>query len=59
MAQQVKELALSLLWRGLLLWQGFDHWPGNFLMLWMQPKKKKERERQNVLTDLDLTSWLH
>ena len=27
-ARQVKDLALSLLWLGLLLWYGFDPWPG-------------------------------
>ena len=32
--QWVKELALSLLWRG------FDPWPRNFPMLWVYPKKK-------------------
>ena len=31
MTQCVKELALSLLWLGLQLWQcGFNPWPGNF-----------------------------
>ena len=33
-AQQVKDLALSL------LRLGFDPWPGNF---WARPKKKKEQ----------------
>ena len=32
MAQQVKELALSLLWTCLQLWHGFDPWPKNFQM---------------------------
>ena len=28
----------------------FDHWPGNFCMLWVQPeeKKKKKRNTQNI-----------
>ena len=26
----VKDVALSLLWLGSLLWHGFDPWPGNF-----------------------------
>ena len=30
LAHQVKDLALSL------LWHGFDPWPGNFHMLWVQ-----------------------
>ena len=32
---------LSLQRLGLLLWQGFDSWPGNFHMLWAQPKIQK------------------
>ena len=40
MAQLVKDLALSLLWLGLLLWLGFDPWPRNVPMLWAWPKKK-------------------
>ena len=31
-----KEFSFSL-----LLWRGFDPWPQNFLMPWVQPKKKK------------------
>ena len=38
-AQWVKDLALSLLWLKLLLWLGFDLWPGNFHMLRAHPKK--------------------
>uniref|UniRef100_A0A8D1VGH1 glutathione transferase n=1 Tax=Sus scrofa TaxID=9823 RepID=A0A8D1VGH1_PIG len=38
-AQRVKDLALSLQWLGLLLWRGFDPWPGNFHMLRRQQKK--------------------
>ena len=34
-AQGVKDLALSL------LWHGYDPWPRNFCMPWMQPKIKK------------------
>ena len=37
MAQWVKDLALSLLQLGLLVWYRFDPWPGNFRMLWMWP----------------------
>ena len=36
----VKDMALSLLWLGLLLWIGFDPWPGNFCMPQVQTKKK-------------------
>ena len=38
--QQVKDPALSLQWLGLLLWLRFNPWPGNFLRLWGQGKKK-------------------
>ena len=41
MAQQVKDLALSLLW--LRLWCGFNPWPGNLPMPQVWPKKEKER----------------
>ena len=40
-AQQIKDLVLSLQWLRLLLWRGFDPWPGKFHMLQAQPKKKK------------------
>ena len=26
-----------------LLWPGLGPWPGNFHMLWLQPKKKKKK----------------
>ena len=41
MAQQVKDLALLLLWFGSLLWCMFNPWPRNFCMLHSQQKKKK------------------
>lgn len=37
----MKDLALSLLGLGLLLWCGFHPWLRNFLM----PKKKKEKKK--------------
>ena len=40
MAQQVKDLALALLWLSLPLWQGFNLWPMNLHILWVQPEKK-------------------
>ena len=40
MAQQVKDLALSQRWPGLLLWHRFSPWPGNFHMPWVRKKKK-------------------
>ena len=39
MMQWVKDPALSLEWLGLLLWCWFHLWPGNFHMLWVQPKE--------------------
>lgn len=41
MAQWIKDLSFLLLWLWLLLWCGFNPWPGNFCMLWAQLKKKK------------------
>ena len=29
---------------GLLLWRGFDPWPGNFHMLQVQPNKKLKED---------------
>ena len=40
MVQQVKDLALSLQWLGLLLKCGFDPWPGKFHRPGMRPEKK-------------------
>ena len=42
MAQQVKDLTLSLQQLGLLLWHGFDPWPGNSHLLQVKQKIKKE-----------------
>ena len=45
MGQQVKDL-VSLLWPRLLLWRGFDLWPGNFCMpadVVRKVKKRKEK----------------
>ena len=36
----VKDLVLSLLWLGSMLWHGFDPWPGNFHMPQAQPINK-------------------
>ena len=41
MAQQIKDMVLSLLWLWLLLWYGFHPWPRNFCMPQAQPKKKR------------------
>jgi len=42
-AQQLKDLALSLLWLWLLLWCVFNPWPRIFRMLWVQPRKERKR----------------
>lgn len=38
MAQQIRDLALSLRWLWLQLWNGFNPWRGNFRILWVWPK---------------------
>lgn len=43
MAYRIKDPVLSL------LWNGFSPWPGNFHMLHVQPKKKKEEEKDRQL----------
>ena len=42
-AQKVKDPALSL------QWLGFNPWPGNFGMPWVQPKKGKKKEKQEAV----------
>ena len=39
--QWIKDPALSLQRLRSLLWHGFDPWPRNLHMLWVQPKKGK------------------
>ena len=46
MAHRAKDLALSLLWPGSLLWCGFDPWARNFRMPWGQPKIKKHKTKR-------------
>ena len=48
-AQQAKDLPLSLLWLGLQLWHGFNPWPRNFHMPWAWPK---ENNRQDLTVSL-------
>ena len=40
MAQQVRDLALSL------LWHRFSSWPANFHMPWVQTKRKGEKKKK-------------
>jgi len=49
-AQQVKDLALSLQRLRLLLWHRFDPWLGNFHMPWAQAKKKEEKRKKRKRT---------
>ena len=44
-AQQVKDLVLSLLWLRLLLWQGFYPWLRKFHIPTKGAARKKEREK--------------
>ena len=44
MVQHVKDLVLSLLWLGSLLWHEFNPWARNFHMLWAQPKIKQNSQ---------------
>ena len=41
-AQQAKDLALSLLWLESLWRCGCDPWPRNFCMPWVQTKKERD-----------------
>ena len=41
----VKDPVLSLWWLGSLMRCGFDSWPGNFCILYVQQKKKKKKLR--------------
>ena len=45
--QQVKDLMLSLLCLGLLLWRGFEPWPGDVHMPWVWLKKQKHNQPNN------------
>lgn len=49
MAQEIKDLELSLQCLELLLWLGFDLWPGNFLHAVGAAKKEKKLKRINML----------
>ena len=40
-------MTLSMQQLGLLPWCGFDPWPGNFCIMWEQPKEReREKERR-------------
>ena len=44
MAQQVRDLVVSLLCLSVLLWHRFNPWPGNVLPRMWPKKKKKKKE---------------
>ena len=57
MAQQVKDLVLSLLRLWFLLCRGFDPWPRNFHMPWAQPNQTKitTKDKTNKQTNKQKT----
>ena len=57
MAQQVKDLVLSLQQLGLLLKHRFHLSPKNFHIPQAWPKKKKKKKKTEVLTYYLLTTW--
>ena len=57
LVQQVKHVALSLLWLWSLLGCGFDLWPRNFHMLWVQSNKTKQNFK--TLKNTESRSRLH
>lgn len=52
-AKWVKDLALSLLWLGLLLWHRIDRWPGNVCMLCVWPKQNKTKQKNDLSIQTD------
>ena len=56
MVQWVKDLALPLLWLGLLLWHGFHPWPGNFHM---PPPGGEAKTNKQTKKCIDLVSCNH
>ena len=53
LAQWVKDLALSVLRLGPVLWCGFDPWPGYFHMPGAWSKKKRSSRRGAVVNESD------
>ena len=47
----VEDPVLSLQQLGLLLWCGFDPWPGNFRMpwVWLPPPEKSEKKHERIM----------
>ena len=51
-AQWVKDQVLSL------LWHGFDHWPGNFHVWQVWPKKKKKKRKRILGRQTTDVHWM-
>ena len=58
MAQEVKDLALSLPRLGSLLWHGFDSWSGTFCMLLTWSKKKKKKKKKANIFHMPAKSFV-
>ena len=55
MLQQVKDLVLSLLWLGLLLWLRFDPWPETSMCCGHGQKKRRTKqilELKNLINEM-------
>ena len=50
-AQQVKDLVLSLQWLGSLWWHGLNPWHGNY-QTWKEQQKKKKKNEGKIKTFL-------
>ena len=45
MAQQVKDLTLTVQWLRSLLWRGLNPWPENFCMMQVQPENRNNNPK--------------
>ena len=62
MAEQVKDMTLSLLWLCLQLaqlWHGLDPWPRNFHMLQARPNKKKKKKKKEEGLKLEHHTYMN
>ena len=49
MAQQVKDLALSLQQLGPVVWYRFDPWPRNFHVPWAWEETKQNKTKHSII----------
>ena len=56
-AQQVKDLELSLQQLRLLMWCKVSPWPGNFHMPWVWQKKKERKKSPIPIVDLSISPF--